>query len=232
MAKFYQGTHLNAKLERLVERSDDFLLLVSPYIKLHRRFRDVLETKMQTPKLAIIILFGKNEGDITASISEDDLNFLKDFPNIRIGYDKDLHAKYYASEDAAIITSLNLHQFSQNNNIEAGVMLMPDEDAYKESLAYFKNILKKCEVLFERKPKFENGVYKSSATVTDKINVKPKTGYCIRTGEPIPFNLKKPMSYDAYLVWEEYENMDYPENYCHKTGKPSKGKTSMRKPVL
>jgi hypothetical protein len=57
-------------------------------------------------------------------------------------------------------------------------------------------------------------------------------GYCIRTGKPIPFDLKRPMCYEAYQSWAQFKNMDYAEKYCHKTGKPSNGKTSMRKPVL
>ncbi|MBK9982082.1 MAG: hypothetical protein IPP15_06575 [Saprospiraceae bacterium] len=57
-------------------------------------------------------------------------------------------------------------------------------------------------------------------------------GYCIRTGEKIPFNPERPFSYNAYKSWAEYKNMDYPEAYCHKTGKPSYGKTSMRNPIL
>ncbi|MBS1771882.1 MAG: phospholipase D family protein [Bacteroidetes bacterium] len=222
MAKFYQGTHLSAKLERLVERADDFLYIVSPFIKLHRRFRDELDKKRNNPKLEITVLFGKNEHDLSRSLQEDDFDYLASFPNIKIVYDKDLHAKYYASEDSALITSLNLHEFSQNNNIEAGVMLMPDEEAYKESLDYFKNIISKGDVLFENKPGLKNTA----------SNQNRQTGYCIRTGEPIPFNPERPMSYNAYQVWAQFGDWDYPEKFCHKTGRPSNGRTSMRKPVL
>lgn len=57
-------------------------------------------------------------------------------------------------------------------------------------------------------------------------------GYCIRSGEKIKFNLKQPMSRSSWKIWNEYRNEDFPENYCHKTGKKSNGKTSMRKPIL
>lgn len=57
-------------------------------------------------------------------------------------------------------------------------------------------------------------------------------GYCIRTGKPIPFNLNKPMSKEAYDSWCRYKNPDYKEKYCHQTGKESFGKTSMKNPVL
>ncbi|MEN8185529.1 MAG: hypothetical protein ABFR05_00210 [Bacteroidota bacterium] len=63
-------------------------------------------------------------------------------------------------------------------------------------------------------------------------NVSIKHGYCIRTGGQIPFNPQRPYSYDAYKTWSQFENPDYEENYCHRTGRKSNGKTSMRQPVL
>lgn len=67
---------------------------------------------------------------------------------------------------------------------------------------------------------------------TKKSTKKQKIGYCIRTGEEIPFNIDKPMSYKAFKEWDKYQNYDYPEKYCHKTGKKSNGKTSMKRPIL
>jgi len=57
-------------------------------------------------------------------------------------------------------------------------------------------------------------------------------GYCIRTGVEIPFNPARPFSYEAYRTWAEFSNWDYSENFCHKTGRKSFGKTSMRNPVM
>ena len=60
----------------------------------------------------------------------------------------------------------------------------------------------------------------------------PSQGFCIRTGVPIPFNLEKPLSYDAFKTWSQFKNPDYPEKFCHATGKESYGKTTVRNPVL
>ncbi len=57
-------------------------------------------------------------------------------------------------------------------------------------------------------------------------------GYCIRSGVEIPFNPKQPMSKASWKIWNEYGNADFPEKYCHKTGKKSNGKTSMNSPIL
>lgn len=64
------------------------------------------------------------------------------------------------------------------------------------------------------------------------IEEKLDFGFCIRTGKKIKFNPKQPMSKAAWKIWNEYGNVDFPEKYCHKTGKESNGKTSMRNPIL
>ena len=80
----------------------------------------------------------------------------------------------------------------------------------------------------ERKPKRET---KTPPIFKRKKQQKP-TGYCIRTGIEIPYNLDKPMSYKAFKEWDKYKNYDYPEKFCHRTAKKSNGKTSMKRPIL
>ena len=80
------------------------------------------------------------------------------------------------------------------------------------------------------------------ATSNDKIRPERKEkdvtikhqqkGYCIRTGEQIPFDINMPYSSRAYRTWLSFNNEYYKEAYCHKTGKESFGKTSMRSLIL
>ena len=72
--------------------------------------------------MGIIVVFGKNEDDVSKSMKIDDIRFFAEFPNIEIRHEKRLHAKYYANESSALITSMNLYSFSQDNNIEAGIL--------------------------------------------------------------------------------------------------------------
>lgn len=65
-----------------------------------------------------------------------------------------------------------------------------------------------------------------------ETNEHQKIGFCIRTGIEIPFNIKKPFCEQAYRTWAQFKNDDYPEKYCHKTGRQSYGKTSLKKPIL
>jgi len=85
-----------------------------------------------------------------------------------------------------------------------------------------------------------NYIARPSREDHDKTDFAPKKesykkqahGYCIRTGEEIPYNPSQPLSYHAWQTWNQFGNPDFPEKFCHKTGKPSYGKTSMRSPIL
>ena len=47
---------------------------------------------------------------------------IKDFSNIEILYEPRLHAIYYATGNSGLISCLNLHEPSQNENFEIGVL--------------------------------------------------------------------------------------------------------------
>jgi hypothetical protein len=188
MAKFLTGNELNSELEKLFERADEQLILISPFIKLHDRYISTLRTKKDNPKIEIIIVFGKNEEDLSKSMKQEDFNFFKEFPNIEIRYEKRLHAKYYSNESSAILTSMNLYNFSQDTNIEAGVMtkatllgnlasnFMTGEDTFdRTAWSYFSRVIEQSDLLFKKVPEYESTMlglskkYKSSKIEIDKL---------------------------------------------------------------
>lgn len=271
MTNFLYGTHLNLALENMILAAEEYLWFISPYIKLHNRIKEELSRKKHLDTLEIVIVFGKNEDDVSKSISSEDIEFLKEFPNVLIGYEKNLHAKYYASENISLITSMNLHQFSQNTNVEVGIVLNPrntikqiadsvsnKSDAGEDAANYFSDIIEQSQKLFHKVPKYKSTllglqkVYTHSVVEIDELNLyfnrrktnyrinnssqdetsDQKIGYCIRTGVEIPFDPARPLCYEAYQSWSQFKNYDYPEKFCHQTGKKSKGKTNMRNPIL
>jgi ribosomal protein S14 len=56
------------------------------------------------------------------------------------------------------------------------------------------------------------------APVAEKSKEK-SSGYCVRCGDTLSFNISKPLCRDCYTEWAEYENEDYEENFCHHCGK-------------
>ncbi|MCC6370482.1 MAG: hypothetical protein IT236_05690 [Bacteroidia bacterium] len=266
MPQFLTGNKLNAEIGNLIEEAQSLIVIVSPYIKLHERYASALKTKLDNHNVQLIIVFGKNEEDMSKSIVEEDFNFFKQFPNVFIYFEKRLHAKYIANESASIITSMNFYKYSQDNNIEVGVKtervsyiqdkLGAGENAFEsEAWEYFQRVIDQSDLLFKKEPEIESGFlgikksYKGSKVITDKLsdffknkNVSPQkatsyqqavaTGFCIRTGTTIPFNLSMPLSPEAYQSWLKFSNKDYKEKFCHFSGEPSNGETTFSKPIL
>ena len=58
---------------------------------------------------------------------------------------------------------------------------------------------------------------------------KSRTGYCIRTKQPIPLNSERPYCITAYNSWNKYNNPNYTEKYCHQCGKENK--STFSKPI-
>ncbi|WP_010521177.1 phospholipase D family protein [Aquimarina agarivorans] len=256
MAKFLKGNDLNAALENFFVSAHDHIILISPYIKLHDRYKSALLTHLKKPEIQLTVLFGKNEDDISKSMKQEDFEFFKQFPNVEIRFEKRLHAKYYANDSKAMLTSMNFYGFSQNNNIETGILMEKslkgtftgENNLDADSWEYFKTVIDQAVLLFNKKPKYvkknilSSKKYVRSEIVLDdlsdffmkkeKSTRDKKIGYCIRSGSKIPFNMDKPMNYNSFKKWDEHKNRSYPEKYCHFSGELSERRTSMEKPIL
>lgn len=154
-------------------------------------------------------------------------------------FHKDLHAKCYFNEKETVITSMNLYMFSQQNNVEMGIYISKekDEELYNQVAKEVDRIKRGSEhrtisVQKVESKKPETPKQQSFPKADNKKNLNNQTGYCIRTGVPIPFNVEKPMSYEAFKVWSQFGDPDYPEKFCHFSGEPTNGETSVSKPIL
>ena len=291
MTKFFTGHALEKVIYDIIWEAEGTLMIVSPYIRLDNYFKKLFDKHTYNPGVHLMIIFGKNEREVSRSLSKDDFDYFKKFLNVSIVYVPNLHAKYYSNELKGVITSINLYDYSFKNNIEFGVYSetnllhafskTPNHEAWTMSMHLANNY----EVVFVKRPVYEKRMLSALLgknyvksdilyDITDKfygeslgyleifaikatplkkladfpaeleVGSKPavmptrdeiagtRNGYCIRTGIQIPFNPGRPFCYDAYKKWVEYGNMDYPEAYCHRTGKPSYGRTSMRNPIL
>jgi phosphatidylserine/phosphatidylglycerophosphate/cardiolipin synthase-like enzyme len=132
MAKFLNTSATNYFLEELLKHAKDRIILISPYLRLNDRIKEILADKNRL-KIDTRIVYGKSE------LQPDEINWLRDFLYIRVSFCRNLHAKCYMSEEMCIITSLNLYEFSQVNNNEMGILISRSEepslyqDAYEEA---------------------------------------------------------------------------------------------------
>lgn len=227
MAKFLNTRKAAAEIHDLIENAGQKLILISPYLKLSKDFRELLTHRNNQEKTTTIV-FGKQE------LNPDEMKFLQGLRLVILKYYEDLHAKCYVNDDKMIITSMNLYEFSMANNKEMGVLINKNDPT---DLQLFEDALKEVSTISENSEKFDFGASRPLArsTTNDKPSqeksAKPM-GYCIRTGVQIPFNVEKPLSYDAYKSWSKFGDPNYAEKFCHYSGEPSNGETSVSKPIL
>lgn len=153
--------------------------------------------------------------------NEEDLLYRLD--NLELYYLDNLHAKCYFNEENMIISSMNMYEYSEKNNREMGVLLNSRKDksvydaAVEETIALIK--------MSEPKKRARNNTAKTADPLSEY-------GFCIRTGEKIPFNPEKPFSYEAFQTWAVYGNPNFKERYCHLTGEESNWNISFSRPIL
>ena len=250
MPRFLDPDELNDELLELFNEAQNMLVIVSPFIKLPRELIRILKTKQALQDFQMVLLFGKNEEDLSKSLNEKDFTFFKGFRNLTIRYHHALHAKYYANESKSIITSMNLHNYSIRNNIEVGVLFErsffrfgEEHNEDNKAFRFFQEVLDVSEGVYEQGDEEKHYLFGLVKRKTGHIvNVDnsdiicekeiAKTGYCIRTGIQITFNLKMPLSKNAFEIWSQYSDVNYPEKYCHFSGEKTNGQTSFARPVL
>ncbi|GAB3531797.1 phospholipase D family protein [Photobacterium alginatilyticum] len=137
MAKFLNTSATNYYLEELIKGASERLILISPFLKLNDRIKELLEDKDRL-KIDVRIVYGKSE------LQPEEINWLKELSFVRTSFCKNLHAKCYLNEDSCIITSLNLYEFSQVNNNEMGIYVSRDADSevYKDAYEEAQRIIR------------------------------------------------------------------------------------------
>ncbi|KGG82235.1 ATPase involved in DNA repair [Comamonas thiooxydans] len=137
MAKFLNTSATNYFLEELIKGAKDRLVLISPFLKLNDRIKELLEDKNRL-KIDVRIVYGKSE------LQPQEIEWLKGQSYIRTSFCKNLHAKCYLNEENAIVTSLNLYEFSQINNNEMGILIRRDDNAelYKDTYEEAQRIIR------------------------------------------------------------------------------------------
>ena len=234
MAKFLNTRKAVSEIEDLIRNAAERLILVSPYLKLSKDFKELLTYRNSKDKVTYVI-FGKQE------LNPDEMKFLQGLRFVILKYNENLHAKCYVNDDRMVITSLNLYEFSMANNKEMGVLIEKSdpadhqlfEDAYKE-IDYINETSERFELHSPKPVDFKSNNNSIKDTRTQNLNLEKGdlVGYCIRTGVEIPFNITKPLTNEAFKSWKKYGDPEYPEKYCHFSGESSYGETSVSKPIL
>ncbi len=214
MVRFLTTTRISAELEDLIKNAKKDITLISPYIKVNQRLRDFIQDVNQHG-VRFTIIYGKRD------MRPEEKEWIDHLAPAEIGFVENLHAKCYLNENTAIITSMNLYEFSQQNNDEMAIQVDRKEDPglYQEINDETKRLLRKSTERESRSP----------AAPENEVQKITTNGYCIRCHDSIPLVPDKPLCGKCYRNWARFANDDYPEDFCHRCGKENK--TSVAKPL-
>ncbi len=220
MAKFLTTKGTSHHLEDIIIGASKELFLVSPYLQISKTFLERLKDASRRG-VNIKIVYGKN------NLKEDQLNNLQTLKNMQLYFSENLHAKCYFNESEMVITSMNMYEFSEQNNREMGIFIerSNDKELYVSAVKETLSIIGSAEEIKVKKSYIkEVNNYSKPKSQENKKN----KGFCIRCVDEIKHNPESPYCTDCFSSWDRWGNQDYIENVCHKCGKEEN--TSMSKP--
>jgi phosphatidylserine/phosphatidylglycerophosphate/cardiolipin synthase-like enzyme len=227
VAKFLNTSATNYFLEELIKGASERLILISPFLQINDRIKELLEDKNRL-KIDVRIVFGKNE------LHPEEIAWLRDLSFVRTSFCKNLHAKCYLNEEHCIITSLNLYEFSQINNNEMGVLISRLEDAelYRDAFEESQRIIRisdevrlsiekvasptdKSEVEKEeeeqklssskiaKKLGMRTGDFLTRLTETGFLELKDDKHYLTQQGKDAGGEFRMSKKFGPYFIWPE-----------------------------
>lgn len=221
MAEFLTTKSTVSHIEKIIIEAEKKLVLVSPYLQISKTFFERLKDA-SNKNIKITIIFGKNE------LKPNEENLLDELKNLELLFYKNLHAKCYFNEKAMVITSMNLYEFSENNNREMGVFITKqnDKNIFEQAVNETHSIMQSHETI--KLAKTKRKLFENRNKSNKKAKKKQTKGYCIRCEERIQYNTEKPYCYNCFAIWSQFENPDFEENVCHSCGESEV--TSMNRP--
>ena len=243
MAKFLSTTGVSHELEELIKSAEERLVLISPFLRVNQRIRDLLADK-ERMKIDMRVVYGKSE------LSPEQSEWLLSTPSIRTSYCANLHAKCYLNEKKALLTSMNLYEFSQVNNIEMGVLVdrTTDETLYEAILEEALRIVRGSEEHLptptattaatpqgggtrpKPRTRAKAAVGKSSGAAGDQAQARradtsattaaqpPQSGFCIRCRGELTADPMKPYCLKCYRSYARQKENGHEEKHCHLCG--------------
>lgn len=211
MAEFLTTHGTTARIEQIIAKARERIVVISPYLQWSRI---LYERLVEADRLGvpIVLVYGKRELD------NDQQELLEQLDNLSLYYCENLHAKCYFNEQQLVISSLNLYAYSERNNREMGVVFSRTEGVYRDAVMEAQSIVEASVLEFgEPVTLIESPTVRHRAPTARHLERRPRNrGYCIRCGESIPLDRERPLCAEHEKIWAVWANWDYEEQYCHQ----------------
>ena len=232
MADFLTRHGIVHHMNKIIREAEEELFLVSPYLQFDDTTMHNLGEKPR--RVQVNVVYGKKKLDKTATsfLNKHDFSY---------SFLENLHAKCYLNEQEALITSMNLYKYSQENNEEMGILVFRQKDRalYDDIYQDVQRLLKFAnQDVGTREPAKDRSKGKSvvrSVKTKKKSTSPPKAevskGFCIGCKNSVQFKPEdpKPYCYRCYTSWSKTGDQERRERHCYACGK--KHATSMSKPL-
>lgn len=120
--KFIKPSEISSKIMSLIEETDEYIILVSPYVKISKWYKLLKKIDgLKSRNIPYSFFIRAGDDNFNSVLELEDLRYtFSQIPN--------LHAKLYLNEKQAIVTSLNLLLSSEINSIELGYITDSKEE--------------------------------------------------------------------------------------------------------
>jgi hypothetical protein len=239
MATFLTTRGTTSEIEKIINNAEHGVVLISPYIKIpDSLFQNLLAADRRG--INITFVYGKNK--TLESNTKGQFNQLK---NLKVYFLDNLHAKCYFNEQAMVITSLNLFDFSEQNNREMGILVtqLNEKEVFTEAIKEAKMIisLASLESNIQAKQQYQIQVGQPSTAevrepgtgwLKELRDILPGffgqiVGYCIECRKKIEYDENRPYCPDCYRALNGKKFLS--AHYCHMCGR--KSTTTLNKPL-
>lgn len=177
--KFIKPSEISSKIMTLIEESDEFVILVSPYVKISKWYKLIKKLEnLDSRNIPVEFII---RDDQTNQRSFQELNDL----GIRYSPIRDLHCKLYINEKYAIVSSMNLLLSSEINSLELAYQT-ENESEYQELKEFCERYL---SIDFD-KTKVQNETFTSDW----------RDHVCNTLRENAGINIKATQENEAFLV--------------------------------
>lgn len=138
MAEFMNTKETSKKLVEMISDAKNFVTIISPYVQLNQLIKKTIDKK----EINVTVLFGKQK------MKYEEYMYLIKCKNVSVMFNEKLHAKCYMNENGCIITSLNIYEYSELNNIEMSIYIDKEKDnkTYNKIYNEVIEIFKKSEI--------------------------------------------------------------------------------------
>ena len=218
MAEFLNTWGIAGRIVRIINDAEKRLRIISPYLSVHDQIRRDIEHKAEDGSVGVHVIYRHKKQ------SRDIQDWLESMTSVKTSFCEDLHAKCYLNEKEALLTSMNLYEYSQSNNYEMGVLASREKDPelYEQIVSESERIIRASTLVHEpishTKAAYTRRKRSSTKQVRQPRRAKldaPEAGFCIRCKTHIALNPVKPYCRRHFRGWNRYKAT----RHCHICGK-------------